>query len=112
MIDSRTLKYDEKALIPAVIQDAETKEILMFAFMNQKSLEISLEEGRTCFYSRSRKKLWRKGETSGHVQTIKEIRVDCDRDCLLILVDQKGPACHTQNRSCFFEQLHRADEGS
>ena len=99
------LKYDEKGLIPAVIQDAESKEVLMVAYMNKESFEITLKEKRTCFWSRSRKTLWRKGETSGHVQKVVEIRADCDTDCLLIKVEQTGPACHTGERSSFFNKM-------
>ena len=99
------LKFDEKGLIPAVIQDGESNEILMVAYMNKESLDITLKEKRTCFWSRSRQTLWRKGETSGHVQKVLEIRADCDADCLLIRVDQTGPACHTGERSCFFNRL-------
>ena len=99
------LKFDEKGLIPTVIQDGTSNEVLMVAYMNKESLETTLKEGRTCFWSRSRKTLWRKGETSGHVQKVLEIRADCDADCLLIKVDQTGPACHTGKRSCFFNAL-------
>ena len=99
------LKFDEKGLIPTVIQDGTSNEVLMVAYMNKESLETTLKEGRTCFWSRSRKTLWRKGETSGHVQKVLEIRADCDTDCLLIKVDQTGPACHTGKRSCFFNAL-------
>jgi phosphoribosyl-AMP cyclohydrolase len=99
------LKFDEKGLIPAVIQDAVSNDVLMVAYMNKESYEITMEEGRTCFWSRSRKTLWRKGETSGHVQKVVEIRADCDADCLLIKVEQTGPACHTGERSCFFNTL-------
>jgi len=99
------LKFDERGLIPAVIQDAVSNEVLMVAYMNRESFEITLRENRTCFWSRSRKTLWRKGETSGHVQKVVEIRADCDTDCLLIKVDQTGPACHTGERSCFFNTL-------
>ena len=99
------LKFDEKGLIPAVIQDGESNEVLMVAYMNKESFEATLKEGRTCFWSRSRKTLWRKGETSGHVQKVVEIRADCDTDCLLIKVEQTGPACHTGERSCFFNKL-------
>ena len=99
------LKFDEKGLIPAVIQDGESNEVLMVAYMNKESFEATLKEGRTCFWSRSRKTLWRKGETSGHVQKVVEIRTDCDADCLLIKVEQTGPACHTGERSCFFNML-------
>ena len=99
------LKFDEKGLIPAVIQDAVSNEVLMVAYMNKESFEITLKEKRTCFWSGSRQTLWRKGETSGHVQKVLEIRADCDADCLLIRVDQTGPACHTGERSCFFNKL-------
>lgn len=99
------LKFDEKGLIPAVIQDGTSHEVLMVAFMNQESFDITLKEGRTCFWSRSRNTLWRKGETSGHIQKVLEIRADCDADCLLIRVDQTGPACHTGERSCFFNKV-------
>ncbi len=98
------LKFDERGLIPAVIQDAVSNEVLMVAYMNRESFEITLKEKRTCFWSRSRKTLWRKGETSGHVQKVVEIRADCDADCLLIRVEQTGPACHTGERSCFFNR--------
>lgn len=99
------LKFDERGLIPAVIQDGESNEVLMVAYMNKESFEATLKEGRTCFWSRSRETLWRKGETSGHVQKVVEIRADCDTDCLLIKVEQTGPACHTGERSCFFNRL-------
>ena len=99
------LKFDEKGLIPAVIQDAGSSEVLMVAYMNKESFEITLKEKRTCFWSRSRKTLWRKGETSGHTQKVIEVRADCDADCLLIKVEQTGPACHTGERSCFFNKM-------
>ncbi|MCK5288366.1 MAG: phosphoribosyl-AMP cyclohydrolase [Candidatus Omnitrophica bacterium] len=99
------LKYDEKGLIPAIIQDEQTKDILMVAYMNKESLGITLKEMRTCFYSRSRNILWRKGETSGHIQKIKKIFYDCDKDTLLIKVEQTGVACHTGEKSCFFRKL-------
>ncbi len=95
------LKYNRDGLIPAIVQDAENGEVLMLAYMNAESLNISLEEGRTCFWSRSRRRLWRKGKTSGHIQRIRSITTDCDRDTLLVMVDQVGPACHTGTRSCF-----------
>jgi len=96
-------------LIPAVIQDARTQEVLMVAYMNRESLEKSLESGETHFWSRSRKKLWRKGESSGHIQKIKAIFADCDEDTLLVLVEQTGVACHTGRPSCFFQELAPAD---
>ncbi len=97
----KDLHYDPDGLIPAIVQDAENGEVLMLAYMNAESLKISLEERRTCFWSRSRQQLWRKGETSGHIQTIRSITTDCDRDTLLVRVEQVGPACHTGSRSCF-----------
>ena len=92
-------------LIPAVIQDFATKEVLMLAYMDRESLKKSLKEGYTWFWSRSKNRLWKKGETSGNTQKIREIRYDCDKDSLLVLVDQKGAACHTGNRSCFYRIL-------
>jgi phosphoribosyl-AMP cyclohydrolase len=100
------LKYDNKGLIPAIIQDADTMEVLMMAYMNRDSLEKTIETGYTHFWSRSRSKFWKKGETSGHVQMVKSVLYDCDRDTLLIKVIQKGPgACHTGHRSCFFTDI-------
>jgi len=99
------LKFDEKGLIPAVIIDEETGSLLMVAYMNEESFEITLREGRTCFYSRSRQELWRKGETSGNVQHVVRIVTDCDRDCLKITVKKEGPACHTGAESCFFNPI-------
>ena len=99
------IKFNEKGLIPAIIQDYSTKEVLMLGYMNQESLKIIVEEGRTCFYSRSRQILWRKGETSGNIQKIRKILYDCDKDTLLVLVDQTGPACHTGEQSCFFKEI-------
>jgi len=103
--DISELKFDDKGLIVAIVQDYESSEVLMIAYMNKESLEITLKEKRTCFYSRSRKTLWRKGETSGNVQKVKEIYYDCDKDALLVKVDQSGPACHTGERSCFYRKL-------
>ncbi|MEJ2697131.1 MAG: phosphoribosyl-AMP cyclohydrolase [Candidatus Sulfobium sp.] len=100
------LKFDKNGLIPAIIQDAENGEVLMMAYMNTESVEKTISTGYTHFWSRSRRKLWKKGETSGHVQEVREILYDCDRDTLLIKVDQKGPgACHTGHRSCFFTDI-------
>ena len=96
------LTYDEAGLIPAIVQDAETDEVLMFAFTNKAALTKAVETGQMHFYSRSRKALWRKGEESGHTQTVEEIRVDCDADVLLVRVRQTGGACHRGYRSCFF----------
>lgn len=98
-------KYDTKGLIPSIIQDYKTKKVLMLAYMNKESLKITLKEKRTCFYSRSRKVLWRKGETSGHIQKVKRIWYDCDKDTLLIQVQQTGPACHTGNKTCFYRKI-------
>jgi phosphoribosyl-AMP cyclohydrolase len=105
------LKYDDKGLIPAVIQDWKTGEVLMVAFMNAASIQKTVETGFTCFWSRSRQKFWQKGETSGHVQKVKDVLYDCDQDTLLIKVDQTGPACHTGQRSCFFRSFSREGEG-
>ena len=98
-------KFDERGLIPAVVQDAATGEVLMVAYMNQESLRITLSEGQACYFSRSRQKLWRKGESSGHIQRVCAIRYDCDADALLLQVEQVGPACHTGQRSCFYRSL-------
>ena len=103
------LKYDSNGLIPAIVQDHYTKQVLMLAYMNAESLKISMEEGTTCFFSRSRKQLWRKGETSGNKQHIVSIRTDCDCDTLLVDVIKDGPACHTGSESCFFNPLYEAE---
>jgi phosphoribosyl-AMP cyclohydrolase len=105
------LKYDEKGLIPAVIQDYKTSEVLMVAYMNAESLKRTVESGLTWFWSRSRHKFWQKGETSGHVQRVKEILYDCDQDTLLVKVEQTGPACHTGERCCFFRSFSGNQEG-
>lgn len=99
------LKYDKNGLIPAIIQDYKTNEVLMLAYMNEQSLKRTIKLGKTCFWSRSRKEFWVKGETSGHFQFIKGISYDCDADALLIKVRQVGAACHTGNRSCFYRKL-------
>lgn len=100
------LKYDDRGLIPAVIQEVGTNEVLMVAYMNEESLRRTIESGTTWFWSRSRREYWNKGATSGHVQKVKEIRYDCDADCLLVAVEQIGGiACHTGNKSCFFNVL-------
>lgn len=96
------LVFNEQGLITAIAQQFDTQEVLMLAWMNKESLLISLEEGRACYWSRSRQKLWRKGESSGQVQWLKGLRVDCDGDALLLEVDQHGPACHTGRKSCFY----------
>ena len=99
------LKFDEKGLIPAVLQDNNTGKVLMVAYMNQESLQKTLETGKACFWSRSRQELWLKGETSGNFQHVKEIRVDCDKDTLLVLVEPEGPACHTGKKTCFYRDI-------
>ncbi len=105
-MDINNLKFDEKGLIPAVVVDNTTKEVLTVAYMNKESLEISIKEGRTCFWSRSRQELWRKGETSGNVQHIVKIDTDCDMDALTVYVNKTGPACHTGSESCFFNNVY------
>ena len=92
-------------LVPAIVQDYKTKEVLMLAYMNEESLKKTLEGDTTWFYSRSRNELWNKGATSGHFQYVKEIKIDCDNDTILVLVEQKGAACHTGNRTCFYRDL-------
>ena len=104
------LKFDQNGLIPAVVQDYFSKQVLTVAYMNRESLEISMREGRTCFYSRSRKQLWRKGETSGNTQQIVTIKADCDMDALVVEVIKAGPACHTGQESCFFNPVYQSDE--
>jgi len=106
MIDINELKYDANGLIPAIVADADSGKVLMLAYMNAASIRISIDEGRTCFWSRSRNELWRKGQTSGNVQHIVSIRTDCDRDTLLIYARKAGPACHTGADSCFFEDIY------
>jgi len=96
------IRFDRDGLVPAVAQQHDTGEILMVAWMNRDAVRASLSEGRACYWSRSRAKLWRKGETSGQVQLVRELRLDCDGDTVLLLVDQQGVACHTGRRSCFF----------
>ncbi len=109
-IDVINLKYDDNGLIPAIIQDYQTKEVLMMAYMNKASLEKTIETNKTWFYSRSRQKLWNKGETSGHFQDVKRISYDCDEDTLLIEVIQTGSACHTGSKSCFYRNLLDTDQ--
>ena len=99
------IKYDPSGLVPAIVQDASTNEVLMLAYMNEESLRLTLEKGETWFWSRSRQELWHKGATSGNIQTVVEVRVDCDADTLLILVNPAGAACHTGNRTCFYRNL-------
>jgi phosphoribosyl-AMP cyclohydrolase / phosphoribosyl-ATP pyrophosphohydrolase len=97
------IRFDEKGLVPAIVQDAETKEVLTLAYMNQESLTKTLETGETWFYSRSRQELWHKGATSGNTQSVVSVKYDCDQDTVLVLVEPKGPACHTGAVSCFSE---------
>lgn len=99
------LKYNEAGLIPCIVQDAETGEVLMMAWMNAESLALTLERGETVFWSRSRQELWHKGATSGNTQKLVELRYDCDADTLLALVNPAGPACHTGERTCFFRSI-------
>lgn len=99
------LKKDSNGLIPVIVQDAENGEVLMLAYMNEEAYKQTLREGVMSYWSRSRQELWRKGDTSGHYQYLKEIRIDCDMDTILVKVDQVGAACHTGNRSCFYRLL-------
>lgn len=110
MLNINELKFDEKGLIPAIVVDADTNKVLTLAYMNKESLEISMEKGLTCFYSRSRQELWLKGETSGNYQHIVSITADCDNDALTVLVKKDGPACHTGKDSCFFNSVYESDE--
>ena len=109
MINIDDLKFDEKGLIPAVVVDSITKKVLTVAYMNRESLEITMERGLTCFYSRSRQELWLKGETSGNYQHVVSITADCDNDALTVVVEPDGPACHTGAESCFFNTLYESD---
>ena len=109
VFDAASLKYDDRGLLPVIAQQHDTGEVLMLAWMNADAVARTIETGRVTYWSRSRQAFWVKGETSGHTQALKELRLDCDRDCLLALVDQVGPACHTNRRSCFFT---RVDEGA
>jgi phosphoribosyl-ATP pyrophosphohydrolase/phosphoribosyl-AMP cyclohydrolase len=110
MININELKFDEKGLIPAIIVDAKTKQVLTLAYMNKESLEISMEKGLTCFFSRSRQQLWLKGETSGNYQHIVSITADCDNDALVVMVEPDGPACHTGTTSCFTKPVWESEE--
>ena len=105
-MDINTLKFDEKGLIPAVVQDFYTRQVLTVAYMNRESLEITLEEKKTCFFSRSRQELWRKGETSGNFQHVVSVTADCDGDALVVEVIKDGPACHTGSESCFYNLIY------
>jgi len=108
--DPASLKFDANGLIPAIAQDAATGEVLMMAWMNARSLAHTVETGRVTYWSRSRQELWEKGLTSGHTQKLIDLRIDCDRDCLLLLVEQSGPACHTNRRSCFYTAVREGRE--
>ena len=110
MFDPATLRYDANGLIPAIAQDAANGDVLMLAWMNAEAVARTLETGRVTYWSRSRQSFWVKGETSGHLQKLVEMRVDCDRDTLLVLIEQTGPACHTNRRSCFFTALRDGAE--
>ena len=112
MMDINELKFDEKGLIPAVIVEAGTHQLLMVAYMNRESLKISMETGKTCFWSRSRQELWTKGETSGNYQHIVSITADCDLDTLKVVVEKDGPACHTGAETCFFNPVYQSEEKS
>ena len=104
------LKFDERGLIPAIVQDHYTKQVLTLAYMNEESLALTIAEGRTVFYSRSRQTLWRKGETSGNIQRVVSITADCDADALVVEVVKAGPACHTGEESCFFQPVYLSEE--
>jgi len=108
--DISTLQFNDAGLVPAIAQDASTGEVLMMAWMNAESVARTLESGRVTYWSRSRQSFWVKGETSGHVQELVDFRVDCDRDCLLVTVNQTGPACHTGRRSCFYTAVRDGGE--
>lgn len=110
VFDPATLVFDANGLIPCIAQDAATREVLMMAWMNRDAVARTLLTGRVTYWSRSRQAFWIKGESSGHVQELVELRVDCDRDCLLALVRQTGPACHTNRRSCFYTGLRHGAE--
>ena len=108
--DPTTLSYNAAGLIPAIVQDETSGEVLMMAWMNQEAIRKTLQSGRVTYWSRSRQTFWIKGESSGHTQTLIDLRVDCARDCLLIIVRQIGPACHTNRRSCFYTAIRETDE--
>jgi len=110
LFDPSTLKYDDKGLIPVIAQAEGSHEVLMMAWMNAEAVAKTLASGKVTYWSRSRQSFWIKGETSGHIQELVELRVDCDRDCLLVIVRQMGPACHTNRRSCFYTAVQAGDE--
>lgn len=107
---SDLIKYNENGLVSAIAQQHDTGEVLMLAWMNSQSIEETLQTKQVCYWSRSRKELWRKGESSGNVQKLVDFRFDCDKDCILILVDQKGPACHTNRPNCFYNSVNEKGE--
>ena len=107
VIDMSKIKYDASGFVPAIVQDAKTNEVLMMAYMNAESLRLTLDKGEAYFWSRSRNELWHKGATSGNIQKVIEIKIDCDADTLLILTQPAGPACHTGNQSCFYREIKR-----
>ena len=109
MIDIESLKFDEKGLIPAIVVDAKTKQVLTLAYMNKESLQISIEKEQTCFFSRSRQELWHKGATSGNYQNIVSITSDCDNDALVVMVEPEGPACHLGTKSCFNNEVFQSE---
>lgn len=108
--DPASLKFDNNGLLPVIAQEANTGEVLMLAWMNAQAVAKTLETGRVTYWSRSRQSFWVKGESSGHVQELVELRIDCDRDCLLALVHQTGPACHTNRRVCFYTAIQGGEE--
>ena len=108
--DITSVKFNDQGLVSVIAQDAETLEVLMLAWMNAESLQETLEKGQMTYWSRSRQAFWRKGESSGHIQSLIDMRIDCDRDCLLAMVKQVGPACHTNRRSCFYTALRAGEE--
>ena len=110
VFDPATLVFNTDGLVPAIAQDADTGEVLMLAWMNAESIDRTLKTKRVTYWSRSRQAFWVKGETSGHVQTLVDMRLDCDRDCLLMQVIQEGPACHTNRRSCFYTSITNGNE--
>ncbi len=110
MLDIKELKFDEQGLIPAIVVDAVSKKVLTLAYMNEQSLKITMEKGLTCFWSRSRKELWLKGETSGNYQRVVSITADCDKDALTVMVEPQGPACHTGEESCFYNEVWQNED--
>ncbi|MCY4206674.1 MAG: phosphoribosyl-AMP cyclohydrolase [Roseovarius sp.] len=108
--DPSTIKYNDSGLVPVIAQDHANGDVLMMAWMNADAIARTIESGRVTYWSRSRQSFWVKGETSGHIQELVEMRIDCDRDCLLVLVQQTGPACHTYRRSCFYTALRNGVE--